>query len=180
MRRSVLRRRVLGYLGLWVFLFALVTAFAPRTTNAQQPQWIWATKPAKPNQKAFFRKQLELPAGVKKAQVAVACDNTVTLYLNGERVTSSSEWNTPAHADVTKRLKQGANTFALAGGNDSSTMAGMIMRLDIELSNGKKLTLATDTSWKVTEAETKGWEKPDFDDSAWGKPVSFGNLGVGP
>ena len=161
-------------------LSCLLLSLVVPVAAAQQPQWIWATKPARPNQQAFFRKQLDIPSGVKKAQVAASCDNVVTLYINGERVLSNSEWASPAHADVTKRLKQGANTIALAGGNDSSTMAGMVMRLDVETTDGKRITLATDTSWKMSEAETKGWEKPDFDDSGWGKPISFGPLGVGP
>jgi len=62
---------------------------------------------------------------------------------------------------------------------------GLIMRLDIELANGKTQTIATDESWRCTSdgpilsdsiydgevydarKEMPGWDRPGFDDSQW-------------
>ena len=163
-----------------VCALSVLSLLTVATADAATPQWIWATKDIRGNDTAYFRKVLELPADVKKAQVAAACDNVVTLYVNAQEVLQHSDWSSPARADVTKKFKKGSNVIALRGVNDNSNMAGMILRLDVELTDGKKLSLVTDTSWKASGTEAKNWQAASFDDSKWSKPHSFGNLGVGP
>lgn len=179
MRRSN-RIVLLFLLTLMIALPCSLGAKAAAQAKGAAPQWIWPDKNPQPNERVFFRKTIELPADVKKAQVAASCDNILTLFINGERVLESLEWQAPAHEDVSKRLKKGTNLIAVRGINDASNMAALILRLDVELADGKKITLVTDPTWKSSRDEVDGWMKPGFDDSKWGKPHSFGALGIGP
>lgn len=173
-------RKTAGWIVVALAVCASQTVAATLATAAAKPHWIWPGKDVQPNERVFFRKSFELPADVKKAQVAASCDNVLTLFINGEHVLQSNEWQAPAHEDVTRRLKKGENLIALRGINDASGQAAMILRLDVELADGKKLSIVTDKSWRSSREEVKGWQSPDFDDSAWQAPHVFGPLGIGP
>lgn len=161
---------------LLALLLSLVTCSALRAADAE---WIWPHSSPKDSDRVFFRKVIDLPADVKKAQVATTCDNMMTLFVNGERVVESLDWMTPTYEDITKRLHKGENIIAVRGIN-AGGIAAMVLRLDIETTDGKKQTIVTDGSWLSSADEVEGWQKLEFDASKWKKPHSFGKLGVAP
>ena len=158
-----MRRWVYRSWGSCVFLLMFAAMIETSSTaHAQTPEWIWPTKNIRGNERVFFRKEIELPSEVKKAVVATAADNIVTLFINGKHVLENGAWQSPAHEDVTKQLQKGRNVIALRGINDASNMAGVILRLDVELADGKKTTLVTDAAWKASEDEVEGWQASDL------------------
>ena len=57
-------------------------------------------------------KTIELPEAPKSATFFGACDNVMTLFVNGEMVTQHTGWESPTRENLTKRLKAGKNVIA--------------------------------------------------------------------
>ncbi len=146
---------------------------------AATPQWIWLNSQPQQNERVFFRKKIEVKGEIKSAKLMTACDDVMTAFLNGQQLFEHSVWQQAATEDVTKKLQQGPNMIAVRGQNGSSA-AAMIFKLDIVMADGSKQTIVSDPSWLVSGEDTAGWQMLEFDDSGWSKPHSFGKLGVGP
>ncbi len=148
-------------------------------TAAPKPQWIWSKK-SESNQRLLFRKSFELAAKAKTSTLYSTCDNTMILWINGERVAASSDWNEPIDMDVAKFLNIGTNVIAVEGKNEGG-VAAFVLRMTTETEAGKKTTLISDDSWKLADTAGDGWQQPTFDDKAWGATALVVNtLGAGP
>jgi putative heme-binding domain-containing protein len=165
--------------GASVLWLSLPLQSADPPAAAATPQWIWLNSKPQQNERVFFRKKIEVNGEIKSAKLMAACDDVMTAFLNGQQLFEHSVWQTAAVEDVTKKLQQGQNIIAVRGQNGSSA-AAMIFKLDIVMADGTKQTIASDLSWLVTGEDTAGWQMLEFDDSLWSKPHSFGKLGVGP
>ncbi|HEY1064631.1 MAG TPA: hypothetical protein VGE52_00915, partial [Pirellulales bacterium] len=142
------------------------------------PHWIWFSKDNSID--VFYaRHTFELPAGVKSAMLAVAADNHATAYINGKEVLRNDVWQEPTRADVSKQLAQGKNVLAIQTKDDDS-QGGLIALLNIELTDGKKLQIATGPEWLVADKQADGWRDVAFDAKGWAKAYSLGALGVAP
>ncbi|HEY6271338.1 MAG TPA: family 78 glycoside hydrolase catalytic domain [Terriglobales bacterium] len=98
--------------------------------------------------------------------------------------------------DVTNDLHQGVNAIGAMLGGGWATLSpphsftgyypapALLVQLNVELENGKQMTVASDGAWKAAEGpivsdsvydgevydarqETAGWDLPGFDDSSW-------------
>ncbi|NNE91690.1 MAG: DUF1080 domain-containing protein [Verrucomicrobiales bacterium] len=149
--------------------------------SGEKPKWIW--NDGRTEQRLWFRHGFEIPADVKSAKVYTTCDNGATVYLNGKRIGENPDWQFPIHRDgIEKSLKKGGNTIAVAASNKGG-VAAFILRIDLETTNGKKLTVTTQPAgWKATKTKpADGWEGAGFDESAWNvKLKSLGEIGTGP
>jgi alpha-L-rhamnosidase len=87
--------------------------------------------------------------------------------------------------DVTAYLQAGANTVAIMLGQGWYKSTALLLQLNIELEDGRKIEVVSDAFWKATNGpivsdsvyngetydarlETSGWDRPGFDDGAWG------------
>jgi alpha-L-rhamnosidase len=163
----------------------------------------------------MLRKTFSVPGPVRRAIWYASALGLYELRLNGRRVGEallSPEW-TDYHQkvqyqgyDVTALLHPGENALgALLGAGWYAGRIGMaenfaggwrglygrrlalIAQLRVELENGERLVLATDSTWKSTDRgpirsadlldgevydarlEMPGWDAPGFDDSSWEK-----------
>ena len=162
----------------------------------------------------MIRKSFKLDGEIKRAMVHSTGLGVYELRINGEKVgdsllapecTSYDKQITYQSYDVTEMLSSGDNGIGamLATGwngeffyglatritqNAFQGRRGFFLKLDIELEDGKKLSVVSDESWKSTREgpvresgiydgekydarlEWPGWDTGEFDDSLW-RPV---------
>ena len=110
------------------------------------PKWIWGSNNV---QNYVLRTSVEL-SNVKAARLKASCDNVGTVFINGKRVASSSEWQEPMDADVTASIVPGKNVIdaevANAGG-----VAAFVLKLAVLTNDGKTIEVVTDETWQVAE-----------------------------
>lgn len=140
-----------------------------------EPQWIWSQNGAVANEKRIFRKSFTVEGEVKSAQFAVTCDNAATAKLNGEQVLVNEAWQSPARADVAKKLKPGKNELVIEGKNETG-VAALLASLTIQTADGKKQLVESGPDWEVAKPETTEF-KPvvviaKYGDKPWGPVLS--------
>src|SRR5262249_33095865 len=143
-----------------------------------KPHWIWIDKSSQ-NETIYLRRTFELTGKVKTGLVSTACDNIVTLYVNGKQVLRHGDWSQAAQADVGKLLVQGKNAIAAECTNEGGP-AAFILVVRTETDKEGKRTLISDESWDASREAKEGWREAAFDASGWKKAVSIGALGVAP
>lgn len=145
------------------------------------PQWIWLPE-SKPNQVAFFRKSIELPAGVISVKLVATCDNQFTLFVNGKQVASGNDWEAPVAKDITSMIPRDAKRLVIAvRARNADSAAGFLARIVIEAKGIKPFTVVSDATWKVAERPGgREWQTLGFDDSAWKPATALGKLGSAP
>jgi putative heme-binding domain-containing protein len=111
-----------------------------RFAAAPNPHWIWG---ANANTNYTLAKTFDRGAATE-ARVRFSCDNAVSLTLNGKPVGSSSEWQQPVEADVTKLLVPGENTLVATAENQGG-IAGFVLQL---ITDKADVSVVSDTSWK--------------------------------
>ena len=161
----------------------------------------------------WLRKAFELSEAPKDARVYVNPLGYYELYINGEKVSDAalspavSQFNKRSFYlthDVTQYLRKGTNTMALwmgrgwyAEGLPGVAYKGPLVRaqLEVEFTRGKRVTVATDTTWKAMPSpftrvdqwraghfggerfDARGhetaWASPDFDARAWSDAVAI-------
>lgn len=159
----------------------------------------------------MMRREFNLSGKIRRASLYVAARGFYEVRINGKRV--GDQLLAPGFTDydvriqyqtydVTKLLRRGTNAIgALLGYGwyaghmnlfDNRCIYGyfpqFIAQLDVELLDGKHLTIGTDGQWRSTldgpvrwsdlldgegydcRREMSGWDQPGFDDHAW-RPV---------
>src|SRR5690606_9477297 len=115
----------------------------------------------------FIRKTFAVQGG-EKVRLAATCDNEMILFVNGKKVGESKEWSDPQNIDITPSLVAGENLIAVKAINRGKGAAGFLAKIFIERA-GKKETIASDSSWKVSpKGGGKDWNSSvAFDDKGW-------------
>lgn len=143
-------------------------------------KWIWgdagAARKALPAT-VYLWKRFPLNTVPDEALVAATCDNSFTLYVNGSKVLSGSDFNHPRFADIHSKLRPGENVFAVAAVNhtpDNKPPAEDKPALDADANpagfllyarlrqGGQVLDFGTDASWIWSKTKLDHWEQPDF------------------
>ena len=82
--------------------------------------WVWFPEQesgvtAPPGMRCF-RQRIDLPADVRivGARMRLTADNSFRLYVNGQEVASSDNWQVPLTVDLTEHLSGGSNVLAIA------------------------------------------------------------------
>ena len=150
-------------------------------------QWIWhpveGNPPAGPS---YLRTAFDLPADVKvkAAEAVIAVDNLYALYVNGkfvgQRGTNPNAWRLADRFDVTGLLVPGKNAVAVEAVNTAPGPAGMIMKLAVQLADGRQVTLASNPDWLCTDKEKPNWQQTGFDDRHWWQVAVTGEYGTAP
>jgi putative heme-binding domain-containing protein len=172
-----------------VGLALLLTAAARGQTT---PQWIWSSTNNTSAQKEarFFRKTFTVRQDLLQAILNGSGDDSAEFFINGKKVSTVSDWKSPASVDVTKDIVVGENVIAARCENESG-VAGLVARLDMTISTGGSKsaaraglrsvnTLVTDTTWFCFDQEVPNWTQVDFNDDAWKRAASVGKLGDKP
>ena len=154
--------------------------------GASKAEWIWSgsdynTAPA--GQTAYFRHTFFLPKLPPAALLTATADNEFSLYLNGERMLASSEWNAPVSAKVGEKLLRGKNLLAVRAGNGGggANPAGLIVSLKAMDSKGAPLSeIATSAAWLHTLDKKKDWHLAATPDTGWKESFRIGDLDASP
>jgi alpha-L-rhamnosidase len=174
-----------------------------------QASWIAPTKDIHAAGSPLLRKDFTINGRIKRAR-AYACGlGYFELVLNGRKV--GDHLLDPGYTrydkrvlyvthDVTDLLKAGRNTVGAMLGNGWYNVQNkaawdfdkapwrasprLLCQIEVELTNGRTITVASDSSWKSSEGpivfntiysgetydgrlEKTGWDSPGFDDSGW-------------
>jgi len=161
---------------------------------AQTPQWIWnSTNLPAGKQFLFFRKTFIVKKEILAAKLSTDADDGGEFFINGKKVATVKDWNSPAYVDVTKYLVQGDNVLAAYCSNTVSA-AGVIARLEMTTpTSGASFydpkqhaglrwitNIVTDSTWLWADHVPQDWNTLDYDDGAWKPAISEGKLGVEP
>jgi hypothetical protein len=124
-------------------------------------QWIWsqaASGNAPAGETVVFRHRFDLPAAPHQAVAAISCDNSYTLFANGQKVQAGDAWDPVDAVVLTPRLKAGSNELLIVaknGGNDPNP-AGLLFELHVTDEAGKVTPVATSAEWQWTRTEPGG------------------------
>jgi hypothetical protein len=165
-------------------------AFDAVTAGFAGCSWIWYPegnpRNAAPAGACYFRKNIGVLEKVKKAIFHVTADNSMELYVNGQKAGTSDSspegWRNPVQLDVTKFVRQGSNQLAIraVNGGTEPNPAGLIGALIMESESGRVTTHRIDSTWKTAKEEQTGWTQANFDESQWKPASQFAKLGAKP
>lgn len=140
-----------------------------------------------------LRTEFELPDNVVRARAYISGLGYCELRVNGEKVGRNvldPAWTTYDRRvlyttyDVTRRLQRGANAVAVMLGHGWYGTPALLFQMNVELANGKTVSIASGPSWKMKDGpitsdsvydgetydarlETPGWDHSGYDDSSW-------------
>ena len=167
-------------------------------------KWIWNDPHAADKARAghvYFRKTIHLAEVPADATAAVICDNSFTLFLNGRKVGSGSDFKQAFLFDLRPFLKPGDNLFAIdavnhlpdnsvPGGGEpapgTENPAGLLFYARLRSPNSGTATnaatddFASDSSWVCSSVKQDHWETPGFAPDDWAAAVVLGDMGMIP
>lgn len=159
-------------------------------TDLSGANWIWLLDGAgfssAPKGTEYFRKSFLIDADrtVSEAILIFTADDYGKVYLNGELAAeapnSADRWKTGNAADITGKIKSGANLIAAEITNSAAGYGGFICKIRIKYADGDEETCVTDESWKVSSSRADGFADPDFDDCGWKSPDQAAAYGSSP
>lgn len=129
------------------------------------PSWIWGPKTS-----VNYYLRTEFTGGSVAARLKATCDNGMTVWINGQMVAASSEWQSPVEVNVQKHIQPGNNVLLVEATNEGAT-AGFVLKLALVMPDGKASYVVTDDTWKVATRK---------DAQEWSPPKVIGKLGIGP
>ncbi len=154
-----------------------VTLTAAEGVEQPRPEWIWISAAAKEHEAACFRKTFEVRPGLLKAILLGACDDSMTVYLNGQRVAEMTNHLRAASVDVTAQIRAGPNLLAIRGKN-AGGLAALGLKLELVWAGGQQQWIVSDGSWVASRVEAEGWEQPAFRPQGWTFAFSHGQAGL--
>ncbi len=119
------------------------------------PHWIWGDSPAD-GEMRFFRRSIELPARPRKAMLTVAADDQAVISVNDKAIGRNESVAQPTTVDISRVLQPGPNTVSFVARNTSGP-AGLLVRLEVTLADGRSETLVSDASWETSRDGATGW-----------------------
>ncbi|MBT6484883.1 MAG: hypothetical protein HOK71_09445, partial [Planctomycetaceae bacterium] len=133
-------------------LFGIVTLCTTQVGIAANevaaPEWIWASPARTVAQQPCLFANFEVTGRVRSARLSGAVDYAhAIVYVNGHRVGSREPYGTQLETDVSEKLKPGKNTVGICCRSVDGP-AAVFLRLDLELEDGRKQTVVTDSRWR--------------------------------
>ncbi len=147
----------------------LVTSAGPNLPNLSPARWIWyPSGRCLQNTFVLFRREIELPAGVRRATGWIAADSRYLLEVNGKRIQwgpapSDPRWPEADPLDLSDAFQRGRNvigaTVLFYGQGDGTWpmgKPGFLFWMEIESDPGKTERIVSDASWKALLA--RAWK----------------------
>ncbi len=185
-------------------------AFVDGAERAGEDRWVFGLPPDPPAD-PVLRKEFSLPARVESARLYVVGLGHAVAWINGQRVgdavlepgaTNFNQRVLYRTHDVTSLVQRGANAIGVALGrgffstrapdSDGANLAEwiaepqLLARLEVLLSDGRRVVVGTGPDWSVTEGPTtydgpytgetydarraaalSGWTRSSYDASSW-------------
>ncbi len=185
-----MKRSQLVVLG-WALACVAVAALSsrgmePDAAAAQaKTQWIWATKAAlsaPKHEEVFLRTVVRIgkKSALKSAAFAGTCDNLMTVFVNGKKVGSSSEWSTPVRIDILKHLRDGDNVVAVHARNQGGP-AGFCAQVELTPKKGKRRVFGSSgANWLASTKKIAGWSSAAAAPDGMKAAANLCPLGQGP
>jgi hypothetical protein len=162
-------------------------------------KWIWAESGAAekaPAGAVYFRKRVTFSSQPKEAFAVVTCDNSYTLYVNGEKLGSGKDFTHPQLIDLKAHFKEGENVIAIKAVNhlpdntvpaedkpapeSASNPAGLYISVRLKVS-GALTNFGSDSSWTWSREKSAGWETSSFaGEAGWKAAAEVGDAKAGP
>ncbi len=142
--------------------------------------WIWAEKTFD-RQTCRLWRSFEIPAfaAVTKSRLLMTADNEFTLFLDGRELGHGAEWRELHDFNLTPLLSPGKHVLAVVAFN-STSYAGMVLGLRIELSDGRLIEIKSDQAWRIVPGEIRHWETRTEAPDAWPPATVVGTFGARP
>jgi alpha-L-rhamnosidase len=144
-----------------------------------------------------LRKEFEISGPIVRARAYICGLGYYELRINGTKVglnVLDPAWTTYDKRalyvtyDVTSMLRAGTNAVGVILGQGWYKNRALLLQMNLELANGKKMNVVTDTTWKTAggpiiedsvyngevydaRLETPGWDRTGFNDSSWKNAV---------
>ena len=138
-------------------------------------EWIWPGDGGKSS--GYVRREFTLDEVPVVAVLNNAVITHYELYVNGTFVDWDRWYYKPLVYDITKLLKEGKNVIAYRVRGMYGPDRGLMAKLGMEFSDGRKETMASGPQWLGVAGNgtvPENWREPGFDASSWepcGKPV---------
>ena len=129
--------------------------------------WIWTTNVAD-KQTCRLWHTFDVPADtlVAKATLRITADNGYRVFLDGREIGRGGDFNSLTEFELTRLLQPGRHVLAVEAFNDALN-AGVLLGLQVQLSNGRTLELLSDPSWSVVPRDEKNWESRRQPSAGW-------------
>lgn len=129
----------------------------PAASELGLGDWIWTTNITDLQVSRFWRAFYIPPeVPVARAELRMTVDNSYTVYLDGRQIGRGGDPNNIAEYDLTWLMSPGRHILAVEAFNDSFD-AGMILGLRINLANGKKIEVVSDSNWRIAPGVNRDW-----------------------
>ena len=119
------------------------------------PEWILAAGAAT-NQPVFFRKTFVAPAGLLKAILLGACDGTMSVQLNAQRIDEISSRHHATGLDVTKQVRPGTNVLVLRARHTNGVPSVSVL-LELNGDLARQQWVASDSTWLAATNAERGF-----------------------
>lgn len=158
-------------------LCTIGAALSVSTVCAQTPEWIWHPNQGQSptnGETRLFRKTFAIDGKINRAVLSVAADDRADVTVNQSPVISVNGFERVTRTDVTSYLHPGENLLTVQAVNNSS-VAGLLVRLELSLANRKREVIVSDASWLTSVTETTNWVNAaslgKVGTSPWGDPL---------
>ena len=155
----VARKLIFVVLVLAVPALAVDASYESWVKADPKPQWIWSEAGPREHPQILLRHEFSLAGGVKSARLYAVCDNEVKLSVNGRAAGSTDWWYDPIQEFDAKLLVKGKNVL-LAECKDEGGSAAFLLKLEIEMANGKKVSVLSSDKWACALASDDQWDLP--------------------
>jgi hypothetical protein len=147
-------------------------------------KWIWsnaAASAAAPGGEIItLRSTFELDELPATAVAAITCDNSYTLYVNGQQAGKDENWETVEVIPLQPYLRRGKNTLLVTASNGSNAPnpAGFVSQVLLRAVDGSTRMLGSDGTWEWTSRrlDQRGRFKKEPDD--WKPAIAVENQNV--
>ena len=109
----------------------------------------------------------------------MTADNEFTLYFDGRELGRGAEWRELFDFDLTQLVSTGRHTLAVEAFNSSSA-AGMLLGLRVNLADGGIVEIKSDHTWKVAPDGVNGWESRKEAPKSWLPATNMAVFGAAP
>ena len=142
-----------------------------------QAEWISAGSVSNGLQTAYFRRTFKEGDDLVKAVLLVACDQRMSLFINGQPAGDTAGFERAASLDVTRLVRPGTNLIAARVSHERGLPVFRLM-LELATANGRQRWVVSDAAWQTSMIESPGWERPVFDAAKWTAATAHGELGT--
>jgi glucose/arabinose dehydrogenase/cytochrome c551/c552 len=154
-------------------------ASAPATAGSARQEsvaeWIWSPGAPAASERRHFLRPFDLPAPMRVAGGAIACDNRFTAWVDGVEPARGQDWAAPTAIPRGLELAAGRHVLAIECENEGGP-AGVAARITLRGDGVEPIQLLTDATWRWGAAPPPGWPASRAIPDDWATTRSFGPI----